>query len=237
MRYLLIACGALLSCALLAQTTRQARIGKGYVPKINADKIAVPRTLATATDTFNRADANPLTTTMSDGTSVWAAFPGDWLGMKTASNAAAHTNSTLSTAAGLVVLTPNFYADQSVSITLGSVLDLQMLFLRGNSTLTAGYAVEIDSATTIITYELGASAATAGITSPSQIKTGLSLVAGDVITATATGGSTTVINIYVNSILVDTYTDSTDAVTSGQPGIGVLQGGIGNLNEFFATDL
>jgi len=235
MKYLLLflvlvtTASAQVSSRFGAGLDRNIRGGSGF----NASNL---RNLLSVSDTFNRTDANPMSTTMSDSVGIWSSGAGSWNDLQITSNVINDPNSGDGTGAAAVVSSPTFADDQSASIVLGASVGGQVVIVRGNSTLDAGYGAVVDSSTTIIITQLSGSSHTS--VSGLSIISSLSISAGDTITLTVTGSVSAMLSVYQNGVLRGTYTDSSTVVTSGQPGIAEANGGSnGPIDSFSATEL
>lgn len=192
--------------------------------------------LETASDTFNRTDADPMSNPMSDGIGTWSVGPGNWQDLKIASNVVRDTNPAGTSGAAAVVSSPTFAANQSISIVFGSTIGGQLLIVRGDSLLEAGYGLVVDDSDTIIFTQLSSSSHSA--VSGLSIVNGLSFSAGETITLTVTGSGPVTLTAYNDGVEIGSYTDNSGYVTSGQPGIGVINGvADGLIDSFSATDL
>lgn len=180
---------------------------------------------ATATDTFNRANSDPMSTTMSDGVSTWTNGPGALGNPAIVSNAM----NAPGTQRGAVVASPTFADDQTATITLTAQVGVGVM-LRMQSGLASGYLVYLSNSTTIQFYRI-ADSGSIGLTQLGSNVTISSVTSGDTIGAEITGTTITALR---NGVSVGTRTDAT--YTSGQPGI--YMGGSGvTLDAFTASDL
>lgn len=208
--------------AVVGQIT-SGTIRKGVV--VSATK----RTPNTFTDTFNRADADPMTTNASDGIGLWTDGPGALNPCKIALNIL--SSSSLGLDSGARVLFPPFRADQSASMTVGTVGSVGLMVRMHSSTNASGYLCSLDDPTHVSIYRvidtgfinyvlLGGTATVATIN------------ALDTVTFTINGDT---MNVYVNGVSLG-ITRQDGAFTSGQPGCYFYEFG-GSIVDFFATEL
>lgn len=168
-------------------------------------------TPATATDTFNRANADPMSTTMSDGTSTWTVGPGALNNTSITSNGIGTSGS----AAGARVLTPTFSANQISTITAGPDNFATGPAVRLASTTDAdGYMAYPSSATSITIYRIDDTGTIAFVALGANV-TITALTAGETL---GLGISGTTLTLYTNGVSTGaTRTDST--YSTGQPGV------------------
>lgn len=208
---------ALLVSVLSAQADRRALL-------MSKRTTAVP---AIATDTFNRANANPLDSPMSDGVSTWISGPGALADVKINVNRIDATAST----AGARVNAPAFAANQSATITLTGTIGNQGVGVRSASSTDAdGYLAFVANSTSIEVYR-AADTGTMGFTLLGTAFTVTTLVDGDTITLSANG---TTLELFVNGVSQGTRTDST--YSTGQPWV-YFSGTSRFIDTFSATDL
>lgn len=182
-----------------------------WIPKIASGSIA------TFSDNFTRANADPLSNPSSSG-GTWTVGPGGFNNVQINSNtviASAATNDN-----GCRVLTPTFTGQQRATVTLGSVTELIGPCVRMQSTTDAScYAVITNaSATSLSVYKITDTAGTITYVKNGADITISAVAAGDTIGIDASGTSTVTLTIYRNGVSVATRTDSTSPYTGGQPG-------------------
>jgi hypothetical protein len=169
---------------------------------------ANPSNGASFTDTFVRADANPMSNPASGGT--WNDGPGAGIACKIVSNAL------LPTAANSMcsVATPGYGVNQSSEITLGSTPSLMGPVVRVQSSSDAScYLAYISASTTVRIYKM----TDTGTLSSSQLGANITvstIVAGDVLKLSVAG---TTLEAFINGVSIGTRTDAT--WSSGQPGV------------------
>ena len=177
---------------------------------------------ASATDTFNRTNATPISNPMSDGVSTWQTTAvGGYLAPVISSNVAAC--STVGSYALGRVASPTFTGQHYAQVTVppGGI---------SSTTTIIGPCVRIQSSSSGNCYSARCSTNTT-IQIAKVVDTGTiaqnalgsaftvtGLVAGDVIKLSASGTSTVTLSLYVNGTLIGTQTDSTSPYTGGQPG-------------------
>jgi len=189
-------------------------------------------TPASFTDTFIRTDANPMSTTSSSG-GTWTTGPGSLTDCIIDANRLAGTGFW----SGAAVASPTFAANQYSEITLTNSTSqtFQGVYVRMQSASAAGYLAFCDSDTAIFLYKMTDSGTVDFTTKLGATFTVSTLVAGDVIRLSATGTSTTTLEVFVNGISQGTRTDSTSPYTSGQPG--TLLASQRRIHKFVASDL
>lgn len=186
---------------------------------------------ATATDTFNRADADPISVNMSDGSGTWDSGPGAANDVQISANEA--TGSTGATNIGRVS-SPTFSSNQESSVTIGDngISSGMGAVVRIQSTSDAsGYMLFADSTTSLTIYRID-DTGTIGFTALGASYTVSTLGVGDVLKITANG--TTLAGFLNGSSIGTTRTDST--YSSGQPGIYTSSANPG-IDDFTASDL
>lgn len=176
---------------------------------------------ATATDTFNRTDANPISSPMSDGVSTWESGPGSLNDIQIVSNRARNTTSNSLARASA----PTFAANQLATITLAGVAGTgAAVRIDGSGN---GYVAYVASTTSVQLYR---------VTSGSFIAIGAAIT----VTALSSGNTVglgivgTTLTLYRDAVLVDTRTEATYA--TGQPGVFSDAAG-GTMESFIAIDL
>lgn len=188
---------------------------------------------ATALDTFIRANANPLSNPMSDGTSTWTNNPGAFTDAQIVSNLATGTGSN---DAGGRVLSPTFTGQHSASVTLNSTTELwgPCVRMQGTSNASCYACITGGNNTTLRFWKITDSGTISYIQLGSDV-TVSAMSTGDIIKLTATGTSTVTLTVYVNGSFAGTATDSSGTYTGGQPGFWSANGA-GNIQGFSATD-
>ena len=213
-------------------------VSTGGIIKLKGQIIENNETIgAVATDTFVRANANPMTTNCSDGVSIWFPGPGTWTNPQINNN-----NCIVGTGGGdcgAMILSPIFSADQISTFTRVSTAEYQGPLVRVQSSTTGScYAA----------YTLGSSV-NVNISKVTDNEIALTFVplgatpivineifTGDTIGLSATGTSPVTLTLYHNGVMVTTRTDSNSPWTTGQPGM-ILDGGGARLSKFTANDL
>ncbi len=191
---------------------------------------AVTPVAHTAADTFNRADANPMTTAASDGTSTWTLGPGALADTKTLANAGrggAGSNN------GAVISSPTFYANQSATTTWGGTLATTQNIgpmVRMQPGLGAGYAAVCDTSTSLKFYKVTDNGSLT-FTQLGATITITTLVGGETIKLSVTGQT---LEAFINGVSQGSRTDPT--FISGQPGFFAF-GTAGAIDSFSATDM
>lgn len=212
---------AMFAAAVFGQIT-SGTIRKGTL-------VSTGRTPNTFFDSFNRADADPMTTNASDGIGVWTDGPGVLNPCRILFNNLNSSSAGLDS--GARVLYPPFRADQSASMVVGLVGSVGLMVRMHSATNASGYLCSIDDPTHVsiyrvvdvgfINYVLLGGTATVATINPL-----------DTITFTISGNA---MNVYVNGVSLGiTRTDG--AFTSGQPGCYFYEFA-GSLTEFSATEL
>lgn len=191
-------------------------------------KSAQPRTPNTFEDTFNRADANPMTTNASDGIGVWTDAAGALQPCKISLNI-------LSTSTGLDsgcrVLYPPFRANQSSEMVIGSVLAVGLMVRMQSPTDASGYLMTVDDPTHVSIYKV-VDSGTLAFTLLGAQATVPTINSIETVTFSIVGST---MDVYVNGVSLGvTRTDSTYA--NGQPGCYLFEFG-GSIVTFSATEL
>lgn len=214
-----IAC--LLSVAIRGQIT-SGTIKSGSV--VNA-KQRQPNTFV---DTFDRADANPMTTTASDGVGVWTDGPGSLDPCKILGNFLATSTGDDS---GCRVLSPGFRANQAAEMIIGNVLAVGLMVRVQSPTDCSGYLMAVDDPTHISFYKVE-DTGTLNFTQLGATETVPAIGSLETVTFSIVGST---MYVYVNGASLGiTRTDST--FTSGQPGTYMFGFG-GSIIGFSATEL
>lgn len=194
-------------------------------PQIAAIMAESPGGQALCEDTFNRTNADPMSTSMSDGVSTWTNGPGALGNPAIVSN----TMNAPGTQRGAVVLSPTYANNQRATITLTTQTGVGAM-VRMQSGVASGYLVYLSNSTTLQVYRINDSGSI-GLTQLGANITISAVTSGDTIGAQVVGTTITALR---NGVAADTRTDATYA--SGQPG--VYMGGSGSTIEAFtATDL
>lgn len=184
--------------------------------------------ILTAQDTFNRADGDPMTTTMTDGVSTWTVGPSSKGTVRIVSaNARAH--SPTSTEAGAVVLSPTFPTNQSAAGKITVSLAVSGIGVRLQSGTFSGYLLSIADSTHVKLSKM-VDTGTVAYTTITNI-TVSSAVIGDTLRLEVSGTNFT---IYQNNVSLGVTGDTT--YQSGQPFI-YFYGTSGGLQNFVAQNI
>lgn len=185
----------------------------------------------TATDTFNRADANPISNPMSDGIYSWTSGPGSMNDVQIQSNQAGGTTGN-SYGAKVSDASATFAGDQISTLTIGSgtVAQMGVLVRIASDTDADGYLCYLSSSTQLQIYRID-DTGTVGLTQLGANIAISAVAAGDTIGLGMVGDTLTA---YRNGVSVATRTDST--YTAGNPGIYF---GLASrfINEWTASEL
>lgn len=183
---------------------------------------------ATATDTFNRANSSPMSTTMSDGTSTWTSGPGALNDCDIFGNEIRGSAGT----SGARVLSPTFAANQYSYVTAGTDnLAVGPAVRLASTTDADGYFAYPSSATSVTFYRIDDTGSIALVALGANV-TITALAAGETL---GLGISGTTLTLYTNG--VSTGATRTDATYStGQPGI-YCGNNVRLWNAFGANDL
>lgn len=209
-------------CAAVVGQITSGTIRKGVL-------VSTGRTPTTFTDTFNRADSDPMTTNASDGIGVWTDGPGALNPCKIALNIL--SSSSLGLDSGARVLYPPFRADQSASMTIGTVAGVGLMVRMHSSTNATGYLCAVDDSTHISIYRL-VDVGFINYVLLGGTATVPTINALDTLTFTIVGDT---MNVYVNGVSLG-VTRQDGAYTSGQPGCYAYEFA-GSIVDFFATEL
>jgi len=183
---------------------------------------------ASCEDTFDRANASPMTTTMSDGVSTWTNGPGAADDVKSSSKAA----SASSNKAGARVATPTFSGNHKAECYVGSGNGVFACARIQSPTDFTCYAVKChDSAGTLRVYKLTDTGS--GITQ-TQLGADVTITAIGTNNTYGISVSGSTISVLRQGSVVDTRTD-TD-LAGGQPGIFFDVSGR-TTNRFQAADV
>lgn len=195
-------------------------------PQIAAIMAESPGGQALCEDTFNRANENPLASTMSDGVGTWTSGHGAFADSQISSNDLTGTASN----SGARVLSPTFTANQRATITLGSDNALGVLARMQSTSNGSGYAVLLANSTTVRIYRVTDSGSLSFTPLGADI-TVSTVVAGNTLGIECSGDTITAL---VNGASVGSRTDATYA--SGQPGTW-QSAAARNIRAFTATDI
>ena len=173
-------------------------------------------------DTFDRANANPISNNASDGTSTWttARIGGYDDVIRISANEAIATTGDED---GAYIVSPSHNNNQFAEIAVSSVGigggDNFGVVVRGQSSSSgSGYMAYVPgSATTIVVYKITDSG-TLGYSTLATLTVG-TMTTGDRIRITASGTTTTTITVYVNDVSQGGATDSISPFNNGQPGV------------------
>lgn len=175
-------------------------------------KVSTAATTAGApsfTDTFVRADANPMSTTSSDG-HTWTSGPGAMNDMQILTNSLCAGSSS---SCGAVVATPTFGNDYTVTGTAKtSTSSLWGVCSRFQPSSASCYLLYLDAQTTLTLYK-ATDTGTIAFSALGASFTITQLNAGDTIALQVSG---TTLTVFRNGVSQGTRTDS--SYTSGQPG-------------------
>lgn len=190
-----------------------------------------PPILPPVTDTFNRADSNPMTTSMSDGQSVWVNGDGAMDDIRTTSNAADSDTSP----GGAKVSSPTFNADQTATITLTASMVGSGVRVRAQASDCASYMAYVQSTTEIRVYQITNLGNVGGVNVGGFFSGISTLNAGDTVTIEVTGSGPVDIVVKVNGSSIGTAQDTTGVLTTGQPGIYLIN--TATIDAFTADNL
>jgi hypothetical protein len=218
---------------LSASSIGQSRIGlrDSFFVAAELKAPANGSTPSSATDTFDRANSDPMSTSMSDGVSVWTSGPGALTDMKILSN----QSTASSGSAGAIVSTPaSWSANHYSQIVVGATIPGCGVYVRMQSTTSgSGYLLYVASITKLQIFK-ATDTGTMGFTQLGADITVSTIVNGDTIKFSASG---TTLEAFINGASQGTRTDST--YSTGSPGIFSQDGGAGTglINSFTAADL
>lgn len=183
---------------------------------------------ASAEDTFDRANATPMSTTMSDGVGTWQSGPGATDDVNISSNAA----SASSNKAGARVASPTFTGNHKAECYVGSGNGVfACARIQSNTDFTC-YAVKChDSSNTLRVYKLTDTGS--GITQ-TQLGADVTITAIGTNNTYGISVSGTTISVLRQGSVVATRTDSD--LSGGQPGIFFDVSGR-TTNRFTAADV
>lgn len=219
MNRILLILALLVACVFTASADRR---------RLMMARNVVTASVVTATDTFNRADSAPMSTTMSDGVSTWTSGPGALNNCDIFGNEIRGSGGF----SGARVLSPTFAANQYSQITAGTDNFAVGPYVRMASTTDAdGYFAYPSSATSVTIYRCDDTGSVA-FTALGADVTITALAAGETL---GLGISGTTLTLYTNG--VSTGATRTDATYStGQPGI-YCGNNVRLWNAFSANDL
>jgi hypothetical protein len=190
----------------------------------------------TFTDTFNRANSDPMSTTSSSG-GTWEVGPGAMNNLKIVSNASIWA---FAGDCGARVSLPAFGATQTATITKAGADMVRngpmvRMATAGNG---SGYLLYTSAANTLQFYKITDSGTLNYAQLGGNITLGSNLVAGDTVGLKASGGATTTLEAFVNGVSQGTTTDSSSAFTTGQPGLFITGNAASDnpVNTYFATE-
>lgn len=187
---------------------------------------------ATAADTFNRDDADPLSNPMSDGVSTWTPGAGALLNARIVSSVAQGQGDW----AGARINTPAFAANQKMTGTVvsGALSGMGVCVRMQSASDASCYMLYADTSSQLTVYKCTdtGTLAFAGIGAAIT----QTLTAGDTIGLSAEGTSTVTLRVFFNGSEITTRTDSTSPYASGQPGF-MLGASSVKLDSIDATDL
>lgn len=167
---------------------------------------------STASDTFNRTDADPVSSPMSDGVSTWDSGPGGLNNIKIVSNVAVGASST----SGARIATPSIAADQFSQVEREADANGFGVGVRCDANGN-GYLAYMDGAASVTFYKVSGDGTVFTEITPWVSVT--ALADGDTLKLTATGTSTTTLELFRNGVSITTRTDASSPYTSGQPWI------------------
>lgn len=188
-----------------------------------AGATAVP---ATATDSFNRTDAAPMSTTMSDGFGTWTAGPGATGVLDILSNALRSPG----TQRAAIVTSPTFAANQRAEVTLTFSVTVGVVLRMQSASDASGYLIYLPNSTKLVVYKI----TDTGTIALTQLGADIAIsavTAGDTIGGEITGTTITVLR---NGVSQGTRTDSTYA--TGQPGV-YIGASAATVDAYEATDI
>lgn len=165
-----------------------------------------------ATDNFTRANADPLSSPMSDGSSTWSTSVGSYPGNLRISGNQATGHSGFGALSASKVASPSFAANQSCSITLTAAANVGC-GVRMQSGSGAGYKLVPYSATRLAIYRVDDSGSIAD-TLLTFDDPGPTMGAGDVLTLTISGSTLTA---KLNGVLDSAMTTTDSTYATGQP--------------------
>lgn len=213
----------LIFCVVIHGQITSGTITAGSV--VNATQ-RIPNTFV---DSFDRADANPMTTTASDGVGVWTCGAGSMADTKISINILFGTTGTEN---GCRILSPNFRANQSCSIIIGNPATIGVMVRVQSPTDPSGYLCGINDSTHIKFSKVVDTGSGFTYTDLSAELVVPAINALDVFTFRIIGNA---MEAFVNGVSVGTAT-ADGAFNSGNPGI-YFYGLSGSAVSFSATEL
>lgn len=214
---------ACLLCVVLHGQITSGTIKSGSV--VNA-KQRQPNTFV---DTFDRADADPMTTGASDGVGVWTDGPGALNPCKLLGHILRSASAGGNT--GCRVLSPGLRANQAAEMIIGNVLAVGLMVRVQSPTDASGYLCAIDNPTNITFYKV-VDTGTLTFTPLGATETVPEIGSLETITFQMVGP---IMEVLVNGVSLGiTRTDST--FTGGQPGTYMFDFG-GSIVGFNAREL
>lgn len=202
--------------------------GKNFKPNMAfTNSLETPASFA---DTFDRADADPMSTTSSSG-GTWTSGPG---AMNDARILVNNLSTSGTTEGGCRVLAPTFAANQKATMTfIGTGSQLGgigvMVRMQGASD-SSGYLASCDGTTSVVLYRVD-DTGTFAYTQLGAAFTVDAVAEGGTMTLEISG---TTLTLRMNGISQGTRTDSTYA--TGQPGT-YFYSNLGRIALYSASDL
>lgn len=187
---------------------------------------------ASFTDTFNRADENPLS---GGGNWTTAISPGGTI--KLVSNKVVGATASNDNFARVTTTAATFNANQQATITIGgsAIADISACVRIASTSSIACYLIYVSNSTTLTMYKVSAAGA---FTAQGANFTITAVVAGDTIGISASGSATTTLTVFRNGVSQGTRTDSSSPLTSGQPGLHIFNNNATQtIDSFTAVDL
>ena len=182
--------------------------------------------VVSVTDTFDRADATPMSTAMSDGLGTWVSGPGATGDLNILSNALRSSG----TQRAAIVTSPTFAADHRAEITLTFSVTVGVVLRMQSSSDSSGYLIYLPNSTKLVVYKI----TDTGTIALTQLGADIAIsavTAGDTIGGEITG---TTITILRNGVSQGTRTDATYA--TGQPGV-YIGASAATVESYAATDI
>lgn len=172
---------------------------------------------SSATDTANRTDSSPIDSPMSDGVSTWDSGPGGLNNINIVGNVFVGASST----SGARVATPSIAADQYSQVEREADANGFGAGVRCDANGN-GYLAYMDGAASVTFFKVSGNGTVFTEITPWVSVT--ALADGDTLKLTATGTSTTTLELFRNGVSITTRTDSTSPYTSGQPWVYLSSG-------------
>lgn len=200
-------------------------VAKANIASVNG--VAAAAAVASAEDTFDRADANPISNPASDGTSEWTSGQGRFNAIKIASNLC----EAVGTPSAGVINNITFSQKQRASIVLAASGGVGVIF-RASTTNADCYLLYRASSTSLQFYRSRESGTL--ITAIGSAIAITEVGAGDTIMVEADGNS---FQAYRNGVAVGTARSDPEADPYATGSVGVYLGSAGNqIDSFSATD-